>query len=254
MCFHAAREAQVDKNDGRRDSMLRRTMALLLAAALLPGCGRESDEPVEGATPSLLERNDFAGDAAFVLIRGTDTLAVERYSASESELEGQILDADGARMRYRVRIGEDGRIERMELEAYEEGSAEPLQTAVAEIRGDSLIAEVREGGEVTDVQRLGLPRGTFVHLGPSIATLEHLLRRAKEMDEERVEMPVFVAGRSRDSEFEPVERVSITWIGADSVHAVLDRENQFMGAVESNGSIRHGMNPAQGVRVERVQR
>lgn len=236
--------------------MMRGTTALLLGAALLSGCGRDGDGGAEAAArPSAVERNDFAGDAGFVLTRGTDTLVVERYSMGETEMEGQILNVeDGARLRYRVRIGGDGGVERMELEAYEEGATEPVQTAVAEIRGDSLIAEVREGGEVRDVQRLRLPRGTFVHLAPSIATLEHLLRRAKEMDEERVEMPVFLAGLSGDSELEAVERVSITWIGSDSVHAVVNRENQFMGAVNSHGAIRHGMNPAQGVRVERLQR
>jgi hypothetical protein len=234
--------------------MMRCTIALLVATVLLPGCGREADDVDGAATPSLLERNDFAGDAGFVLIRGTDTLAVERYSLRESELEGQIVDAEsGERLRYRVVLGEDGRIERMELDAYEDGAAEPIRTAVAEIRGDSLIAEVRQGGEVTE-ERLGLPRGTFVHLAPSIATLEHLLRRAREMEEERVEMPVFLAGRGSESEMEAVERVSITWIGADSVHAIVNRENQFMGAVDADGSIRHGMNPAQGVRVERTQR
>jgi hypothetical protein len=234
--------------------MMRCTIALLLATVLMPGCGRTADDADGAATPSLLERNDFAGDAGFVLLRGTDTLAVERYSLRESVLEGQIVYAEnGERLRYRVVLGEDGRIERMELQAYEDGAAQPVQTAVAEIRGDSLIAEVRQGGEVSE-ERVGLPRGTFVHLAPSIATLEHLLRRAREMEEERVEMPVFLAGRGSEGEMEAVERVSITWIGADSVHAIVDRENQFMGAVDADGSIRHGMNPAQGVRVERTQR
>jgi hypothetical protein len=227
----------------------------LACLALLAACDRSGEEAAV-AEPSAVERNTFAGEAGFLLIRGTDTLAVERYTLGDGALEGEILDVEeGSRLHYVVRLGEDGRVERMELRLHGADEAEPRQHAIAEVRGDTLVAQSRGGGEPEE-ERIRIPRGTFVHLGPSIATLEQMLRRARTMaeDGERVDMPVVIAGRDAESELPLVERVTVSWIGADSVHAVVNRDNQFLGAFDGEGRIQHGMNPAQDVRVERIPR
>jgi hypothetical protein len=228
----------------------------LACLALLAACGRSGEEAAV-AEPSTVERNTFAGEAGFLLIRGTDTLAVERYTLGDGTLEGEILDVEeGSRLHYVVRLDGDGRVERMELRLHGADETEPRQHAIAEVRGDTLVAETRGGGEVEE-ERIRIPRGTFVHLGPSIATLEQMLRRARTMSDEgdeRVDMPIVVAGRDAESELPLVERVTVSWIGADSVHAVVNRDNQFLGAFDAEGRIQHGMNPAQDVRVERIPR
>lgn len=223
---------------------MRYGVAVLAACATL-GCA-DRDRPAEVPVAALVTP---APPSGFVLMRGADTLAVERYTRSAAAVEGEITDAqDGGRVRYRADLAPDERIIRLTLRLFAKGAGTPRTEAAVRVQGDSLFFEQRKGGSVT-TDHSAAPAGTLPYFTPSIALLEQVARRAHAVAGGRsVRLPMLSISSNRDPE---LTRPTVTRT-ADSVFVVVDAANQFRGATDANGRIVSGENPGQRLRVARI--
>jgi hypothetical protein len=95
-----------------------------------------------------------------------------------------------------------------------------------------------------------VPPGTLLYLNPSVAMLEQMLRRARAVGGERVSMPVLsVAAGDAPQLVWP----DIRWLDGDSVQISVAEDSQIHARVGADGLIRSGVNPPQGVRMERTR-
>jgi hypothetical protein len=227
-----------------------RRVPVVLVFVLLASCGDRSEDQVSQQVQTTTQQVAQGTEDGFVLLRGTDTVAVERYTRSGDTLEGDLIDVEeGDRARYRAVLGPEALVSRLELEAYPSGATSPEERAVLTFEGDSVIAEWQENGSVRRDADVA-PPGTVAYFSPSVALLEQTLRRARAVGGERVELPVLIISAQRDPR---LERALVTWIGADSAHIVVDEDNQLRVAVDAEGRIIGGSNSPQNVRVERIR-
>lgn len=232
---------------------MRRFLALL--PPMVAACG--DDDGGNQAVPAATDpaaRSAAADDRpGFALLEDGDTLAVERYSRTGNTLEGELVDVrEGARLTYAATLGPEERITRIELTFFPAGADQPRQRAVGEFRGDTLVAETRREEGEPEVERVHTPAGTMLVVANSIAALEQLVRRARSRGDGPVEVPVLVIGGNGDDR-QVIERARITPLGADSVHLVLDADNQLRVAVDGGGMIQGGAHPERNVRVVRLR-
>ena len=196
--------------------------AALLLLALAP-TGAHAQEPATGG---------------FLLLRGADTLSVERSSRSGGTLEGRILARKRIALAFRAEVSRDATIPRLELQVLQPGAPEdapPRQRLVAVFRGDSVIAETRTGDSVK-VERMGTRAGALPYHPqlPMIGLLEQIVRRARVLGGQRVEVPVFLMASGAQT-----INASVEFRGADSAHVKLGTSDVHL-AVDRAGGITGG--------------
>jgi hypothetical protein len=230
-----------------------RWLWLVVLAMTLGACGRGGDARAPQDDAASPHRTLRQGEQGFALLRNGDTIAVERYTRTGDVLQGEVFDIqDNARLEYNARVGADERITRIELSFYSNGETAPRQQAVAEFRGDTVTARSRDAGEDQETERLVTPEGTTVHVGVSVAMLEQLLRRARAVGGDTTSLPVLLVSSDEDRS-EPIQRVTVRRLGQDSVHVFLDGQNQVRVAVDAQGRIQGGANPAAEIRMVRLR-
>jgi hypothetical protein len=187
----------------------------------------------------------------FVLLRGGDTLAVERYARSGDTLRGEVRDvANGNRMTYSAAVGSDSRVTSLDFTLHKPGSGGPSGRGNVRVQGDSIIAEQEEEGK-SGTQRMAAPSGTSLYLNPSMALMEQVLRRAKAVGGQRPQFPVFTISTQANAR---VDRPTITWIGSDSAEIArngTDGDSRVRVAIGENGRILGGSNTDQ-VQIRRL--
>jgi uncharacterized lipoprotein YbaY len=154
-----------------------RTPAALLIAALA-ACGTDRPDPAPGAgTPT--EELAAAATNAIAFVAGGDTIALETFEQGADQLYGELRDRDsGARAQYVARVGADGRVNRIDISAFENRDPSPRSQATIVIEADTLVAEQRDRNGDVHTERLALPPGTRLYLNPSIGMLEQLVQEA----------------------------------------------------------------------------
>lgn len=218
-----------------REGILRRFGApLLLLLVLAPGLAAQ--RPAE--------------QGGFVVLRGADTLAVERFSRGVDRLEGELLDRTiGQRWSYAAQLGPGGLVPTIETAIRTATAAEdapPWQRATLTFRGDSVIAEIRSG-ESTQTQRLGSREGALPYLNLSLAIVEQILHRARALGGERVEVPLFAVSGGQTF------AAAVERRGRDSAVVSLGGVEMRL-ATDSEGRVLGGGVPAQGISLRRVER
>jgi hypothetical protein len=226
-----------------------RTFPLLLAAAFAAACG---DPGGDAAPPPAEAPAAEAGEpprSGFVILRGDDTVAVERFTRSERALEGELTEpGDDARLSYRATFGPDGRATSLNVDVLGEGESEPRQRLFLNVVGDSLLVEQREGASMQR-QMVAVPPRTGPHLSISVAMLEQLVRHALVLGGDPVELSVLSIHGDGESE---LVRPTVTRIGADSVRVTVDPRNELRLALDAEGRITGGENVPQGLTVRRT--
>ena len=207
--------------------MSRPTIRLALAAALLAGAARP------GA----------AQPAAFVVLRGADTLAAERYTRAADRVRGErALGAAGIRQTYDLALGAAETVASIAGAVYRTGAgagAAPLQEYAATF--DSAGVVFRAGGRE---QRHAAPARSLPFVNLSAAILEQLVRRARAVGGDRAEVPVVVLAGAQNA------TASVRWLGADSASVTLGVE--VRAHVARDGTLLGAAVPAQQVRFVRV--
>ena len=226
--------------------------ALVLTAAI--ACAGDNDGQDSAAAPSAASpaaTGDSASGAmpdGFVLLRGGDTLAVERYARNGDTLRGEIRDvANGNRMTYKASVASDARVTWLQFALHGPGSTSPTGLGTVQVQGDSIVAEQEEEGE-TGTQRIAAPQGTSLYLNPSMALMEQVLRRARTVGGQRPQFPVFTISTQADAR---VDRPTVTWIGSDSAEIARSNDNRVRVAIGESGRILGGFNADQ-VQIRRL--
>lgn len=185
----------------------------------------------------------MAQTSSFVVLRGADTLAIERQTRAPGRLDAEFLEkAQGIRIRYAATLGEGNTIARFESWISRGADTTVLNHAVLHEEGDTMIVDL--GGGRT--QRIASKPNAIVYINPSPTLLEQAVLRARALGGAAPEVPLFaLAGGA-------TVPLSVTWAAADSAHLSL-------GGVAMNATVRPdghlaGLDvPSQNVRVVRVE-
>jgi hypothetical protein len=226
-----------------------RSAWIVLLLPFITGCPG-NDAPPPPPADTAAERVTADEAQGFVFLRGADTVAVERFTRGDGQLQGELLDRDdGGRATYQATVQADGRITRLELAGFGAAATAPEQRIVLEIRNDTVYGVLHEGGE-REREAEPVPPGTSLHFGLSVAMLEQLIQRARAATGERAQLPVLSVPPRGDVE---LIHPTITMISSDSVQVEVDAQNRLRMAVDREGRILGGVNPPQNVRVERIR-
>ncbi|MBA2565460.1 MAG: alpha/beta fold hydrolase [Gemmatimonadetes bacterium] len=186
---------------------------------------------------------------AFVLLRGSDTLAVERFSRTAERLEGELVDfaTNDQRESYVAVLRPDGLVSHLQVAVRPVTMARdtpPVRRAGLTFGPAATVSDVRDrAGERH--QRLATPPGTLPYLKLSFALLEQATIRARAIGDRRVELPLVEVGGGRTFAA-LVERV-----GADSLTLRVDGR-EVRARVTENGRILGARIPPEDLLVERV--
>jgi hypothetical protein len=146
--------------------------APLLLGLLLAACGSS------GAlrTANVPEREV----GAFVVRLGADTVAVEEFWRTATQLEGrQVLRTPRTSVRdYSATLGPDGALTRLQVRFRDAPAAPPTLEATVEFAADTALVRLARGGNVQEV-RVAAPAGSIPFLGYSVALYELPLARMR---------------------------------------------------------------------------
>ena len=139
---------------------------------------------------------------AFVVRIGNDTLSLEQYTRTPTQLRGEYV-IRSPRSLHRIYINDlnpDGTIRRSELITHNIGGGPgPLETKLTvEFRGDSAII-VSPRGDSTVTQRIAVPRGTYPYTLHVYGLIEHLGRQARASGKDSMPLTA-LASSDRTSE------------------------------------------------------
>ncbi|HEU0053653.1 MAG TPA: hypothetical protein VFQ39_10765, partial [Longimicrobium sp.] len=117
---------------------------------------------------------------SFLVMMGSDTFAVERYTRAPGTLEAELSIRPAARVDWTARVAADGAFTRMDVRTWTSasGGAPPAQTAVLEVKGDSAVIVAEGGGQRREI-RAAVSRGFVPFINPSVLLMEEALMRAR---------------------------------------------------------------------------
>lgn len=183
---------------------------------------------------------------SFVLLRGSDTVAIEAVRERAGGVTGELLVLVAAsRFRYELWQDADRRPDSLATAVYrasDSATATPSQSARFRFGTDSIRVEVIQGIVARDLAAEARP-GLLPYLNPSMRLLEDVLRQALAQggDSARVELLPVETMRTVTVELRRRE--------GDTVQVGLGgAELRF--AVGPDGRLRGGVIPAQGLRLE----
>lgn len=185
---------------------------------------------------------------ALLLIRGTDTIAVERLQRTRERLESEML-IKGANMRVHIRVDTDAsggatHLSNAARMATADVNSPPMQQAEVRFTGDSVIADLSGGGRSV-TQRFATQRGAVPYLNPSFAMVELIVQRARAIGGDSVEVPVWNLQGGTTAMLRVVRR------GGDTVVVSLGNVPAYL-VVDANGAITSGSIPSQGIAIVRT--
>lgn len=199
--------------------------------------------------PGALPAQASADSGAFVVRRGPDTVAVERFIRSPTSLQGtlELRDARKTSERYSAVVAPDGTLPLIEItvrEGRDSGAskAKVIQRARVIFKEDSAaVDELGQAGLATRV--FETEQGAVPYLNLSFALLEQAVRRARLANGgSQVAFFNLGGGQTLVAKFSPLGSDSLRLdIGDTRIHLRLDGDGRLLG----------GRIPAQDVVVER---
>lgn len=180
---------------------------------------------------------------AFVVMRGADTLAVERYQRTASSIEGTMMErVTGMRIGYRIPMTPAGAPAGIAIRVWRASApdtAPPIQQGEIRFSGDTAI--VTQMG-LAQPLRIPVPAGTLPFINLSGISLEQIVRRARAGG--LTSVPVLVNTN--------LVAVSFAALGAGS--AVLGFAGTEMRLkLDAGGNVLSALVPSQGVRFLRAE-
>ncbi|MFL5448589.1 MAG: hypothetical protein ACJ8AP_11860 [Gemmatimonadales bacterium] len=137
------------------------------------------------STGGDLSAQAAADSGSFLVLRGPDTVATERFVRTATKLEGtlNIRNTKGTSERYAAVLAPDGSVPLIEVtvqEGADSGTSQPriVQRARVIFKEDSAaVDEIGRSGLVTRV--MGTESGAIPYLNLSFALIEQAVRRAR---------------------------------------------------------------------------
>jgi len=182
---------------------------------------------------------------SFYMLRGHDTIIVERVARGPRALVGEFKDPTGSLIRYTVQLDDSALIAHAMLSATPRG-ASPQVYDFAFVQDTLLITQpARDAATGTPPVRIHAVHGTLLQENPSVAFVEQMLMRARLIGgTATTQVPLlFTLGAAQVT-------ATVAWIGADSATATING-TQMRLAVRNDGSIMGGTIPSQGIVIVR---
>lgn len=222
--------------------------ALTILASIAPSLGSAQASPVRHATSTT----EAADSGRFVVRRGQDTVAVETFSRSGTNLAGTLAvhDRENTAQRWRAVVAPDATLPLIEVTVLEdrqngEVKAKMRQQARVIFKGDSVaVDDVNNNGLQTRV--FATHAGAIPYLNLSFALLEQGIRRARSAGSAAADhVPLFNLGGGQTVD------ARLTPSAGDSLSLAIGTVD-FRLRVDQQGRILGGSIPSQNVTVERV--
>ena len=160
---------------------------------------------------------------AFVVRLGNDTLAMEQYTRTATQLQGEYVIRTPRSLHriYTADLNPDGTVRRWELVTHNIGGGPgPMETkASVEFSGDTAVT-VSPRGDSTMTSKFAVPRGTFPFL-LAYGLMEHLGRWARATGKDSVRFTVLTSANQTSGGY-------IRKRGGDTLVFMLD-EGQLAG-------------------------
>jgi dienelactone hydrolase len=204
------------------------------------------------ARPAAAQGGRGPMPAAYLFIRGTDTLIVERVTSTRDTVSGEIFTRGGPRITYSAAVvtGPTGpSVPTLTMRAFGPGTppdAPPAQVGSVRIVGDSAIVEVGNGAGATQRSPVLNPGNPLPLLNGSIALANMQIARARiSSDRPYKARAHFIQGPGV-----PVDIV-VEFPSTDSAIVTLAGQvHRF--AIDRDGTITAGAIPTQGLAIVRV--
>jgi uncharacterized protein len=131
---------------------------------------------------------------SFAVTHDADTLVVERISRAGDRVDSDFLDkAQGVRIAMTMVLAPGGLVSRTEIivrMATAAPDAQPLQHVTLDFEPDTVVITTGSGNS-SPAQRVPVPHGTLPFLNLSVATAEQILMRARSLNGESAQVPIF---------------------------------------------------------------
>ena len=198
--------------------------------------------------PALLPAQE---SGAFTITRGTDTVALERWTRDSSGLTASLTRVAGAaareRVHYKATLLPDASAPLIEVSVWRADDPEGMrarQTTRLIFKDDSVaVDEANRWGGVRTVI-LPTQRSAIAYLNLSVALMEQATRRAESSRRDSVAVPFFNLGGGQT-----VTGV-VSRVGADSALVRIGTV-EFRLRVDGTGRILGGTVPSQGLEITR---
>lgn len=220
----------------------------LMLTATIAGCTHAPRDAIAGAPPAhasgITRDVGSVPPSTFVVLLGTDTLAVERYRRTPTTLSGELVGRhEGVVQEWTIRLAPGGGATAATSTVRRAGSpdgAAPLQEMSLAFRGDSVTVSAAGAHRTQTV-----PPGTLPFVNLSAGVLEQLLRQARTSGDSAT-VPFLPFGAPQAAQAR-VRRTTADSFVVDIAGVALRAQ------MDSTGSLLGADVPAQGVRFVRAE-
>lgn len=201
---------------------------------------------VLGTAPALAQ--GAPQRATFVVTQAGDTLAVERITRTTARVESELsVRGQGSQLQLTLALAPQELVSSVDIAvrlANATPGAPPAQAGTLVFRGDSAIADMTAPTRST--QRFVPGTGALPFVNLSMAVGEQLIRRARAIGGDRVQLPLLVVGGGQ------VLPAVVTWPTADSAVISIGGAD-LRAAIAPDGRLLGAVVPTQDVRFTRVE-
>jgi hypothetical protein len=201
-----------------------------------------------GLLPCVATAQGGARSAAILLLKGQDTVIVERIQRSDSTVTAVIAGTGLPRMNVSLELAPTHLVRTMTLAAYGPGApadAQPLQMATVAFDGDTARLAIRAGGNARNLA-LGTKQDALPVINNDFVVVEQAVRRARARGVRTLAVPLFAlsAGVTIGAELELFHADSARFTVAGNVSVV---------SLDAHGNVTGGHLPGQDIRIVVVE-
>lgn len=227
-------------------------LGLMICLALLGACAdddaQEQATTTDGSGGLGTAEMAGAGDSpAFALVRGQDTLLVERYTLAGNRASGVMRDPTGGSVEYQTIHSTSGgeRSMRVTMRSGAAGDAPPV-IATYTVRGDSAFLH-HARGDTTIEQGEPVPENTLPYMSPSIGMMALVARTAREIVGDSGQVTLLAASVGQN----PVVVQPLVYWRGDTAWVIGNQTSQFR-LIFDDGQLVSAANPPQQMQFVRL--
>lgn len=138
-------------------------------------------------------------NSGFLLMKGNDTLSVERYSTSGNTTSGRVLFQKKIPVTYQYTTNEGKQLEKLSVQVLKAGSANSIQQeGVLKFVGDSIQVYTKKG-DTEKNETIPTEKGAMAYHPslPMLSLLEQIVQRAQNLKNEKVNLPLYLLANNK---------------------------------------------------------
>lgn len=225
-------------------------LGLMICLALVGACADDDDTQTTTDGTSTLGTEQMAGEGdspAFALVRGQDTLLVERYTLSADRASGVMRDPTGGSVEYETVHSTSGGERSMRI-TMRSGAGADVTPVIATytVRGDSAFLR-HARGDTTVEQGEPVPANTLPYMSPSIGMMALVAQTARGIVGDSGQVTLLAASVGQN----PVVVQPFVYWSADTAWVIGNQASQFR-LVFDDGRLVSAANPPQQMQFVRL--